>query len=382
MKQSIILIQVGFALAAISFLSSAKSDITAQTLKSMEDLKMQYRLPSLSVAIGQGSRILFARAIGVSNVEANRAANPETQYSVGSLAKPMTGIAVAKLVDSGKIELGSAVSTYIDSPDYTSSFTVRQLASHIAGIPHDTPEREVAEFQETKNHKSPFDAFYVFEAHPLLFKPGTQYQYSSNGYIMLSAVIERAAGLGYVDFLRQSLWSTFNMNLTELDTSFAGKDLEATYYSEAYTDGTYAKSFEVRDRSFLFGGGGFISTPTDLVKMSQATYDARYLSDVTRQLFYTPTKLLNGEVNSDKYSLGWRVGEITLSSGDERPWTALHHGGVTDEAATAFLLVVPECQASIAFATNYVPEKFWRMRGAMAAILKGFINREHCSAVD
>ncbi|WP_444897858.1 hypothetical protein [Microbulbifer sp. SSSA005] len=64
-----------------------------------------------------------------------------------------------------------------------------------------------------------------------------------------------------------------------------------------------------------------------------------------------------------------QVGGINLGEQD-KPWLVLHHGGVTDDAATAYLLVVPGCKASISFATNYVPEKFWRMRGRMTSILK------------
>jgi serine beta-lactamase-like protein LACTB len=294
------------------------------------------------------------------------------------LAKPMTGIALAKLVDLKKISLDSLVSQYIKLPDYTDSFTVRELASHIAGIPHDTPERDEAEFVNTKDHKSPLDAFYVFSSHPLLFNPGTEYKYSSNGYILLSGIIEQAAAMNYVDFLQSSLWSKFGMESTELDTSFAGVKHEATYYSDYNTDGKYVLSTKTRDRSFLFGGGGFISTPTDLTNMAQATYSDNYLSREAKQEIYTPTKLRNGEVNSDKYSLGWRVGTIKFSDDDKQTWTVLHHGGVTDKASTAYLFVIPECKASIAFATNYIPNKFWRMRPKMAEILKSYINVTEC----
>jgi serine beta-lactamase-like protein LACTB len=347
-------------------------------LNEMRLLKQQYKLPSLSLAINIDNKSVFAGAIGYADLDERKKATVDTQYSVGSLAKPMTGIALAKLVDLKKISLDSLVSQYIKLPDYTDSFTVRELASHIAGIPHDTPERDEAEFVNTKDHKSPLDAFYVFSSHPLLFNPGTEYKYSSNGYILLSGIIEQAAAMNYVDFLQSSLWSKFGMESTELDTSFAGVKHEATYYSDYNTDGKYVLSTKTRDRSFLFGGGGFISTPTDLTNMAQATYSDNYLSREAKQEIYTPTKLRNGEVNSDKYSLGWRVGTIKLSDDDKQTWTVLHHGGVTDKASTAYLFVIPECKASIAFATNYIPNKFWRMRPKMAEILKSYINVTEC----
>ena len=162
-------------------------------LDEMESLKQQYNLPSLSLAMSIDNKLVFAEAIGHADVEERKKATVDSQYSIGSLDKPMTGIVLAKLADSGKINLESPVSQYVEQPDYTNSFTVRELASHMAGIPHNTPERDDAEFVNPKDHKSPFDAF----------------------------------------------------------------------YAEYKTDGTYIRSASHRDRSFLFGGGGFISTPTD-----------------------------------------------------------------------------------------------------------------------
>lgn len=368
------------ALAVISSFNPVhgEENLKSATLDVMNKIKVQYDLPSLSVAVGVDGNIVFSKAIGFSDVDKKQSATIKTQYSVGSLAKPMTGIALAKLVDSNKLKLESTVSSYVKHPEYTSLFSVKELAAHIAGIPHDTAERDIAEFVYPRDHKSPFDSFYVFESQPLLFTPGTQYKYSSNGYILLSAVIEKAANMDYVNFLKTSLWSQFEMDSTELDTSFAGKKYEATYYAEYKGDGKYLGSTKKRDRSFLFGGGGFITTPTDLIKMSQATYHETYLSVDTRQMLYTPVKLRNGTVNSDKYSLGWRVGGIKLND-NEQYWVALHHGGVTDKASTAYLLVIPECKASIAFTTNYIPPKFWKIRGEMAKLLKSYIDVTQCS---
>lgn len=290
----------------------------------------------------------------------------------------MTGLAIAKLVDADKVRLEAFVSEYVKKPDYTNSFTVKELASHLAGVPHDTPERDNAEFVDIKDHESPFEAFPVFTSHSLLFEPGSDFKYSSNGYILLSAVIEQAAQMNYVDFLRESLWKEFQMRSTELDISTAGKLHESTYYAAREDDGSYVPSTTKRDRSFLFGGGGFISTPSDLVRMGQATYSDDYLSEEMQMALRTPTKLNNGEINKEKYSLGWRVGQISLNENSEQKWTALHHGGVTDNASTAYLLVIPQCKASIAFATNYIPPKFWEIRGDMARILIEKIDSTQC----
>jgi len=284
MKAVPLFLFLSLTLSLVFFVNDTKS----QTLAEMDEIKAEYALPSLSVAIGMGNEIIFAEAIGYADIASQKKADTKTQYSVGSVAKPMTGLAIAKLVDADKIRLDAFVSEYINEPGYTNSFTVKELASHLAGVPHDTPERDNAEFVEIKDHKSPFDAFPVFSSHPLLFEPGSDFQYSSNGYILLSAVIEQAAQMNYVDFLSESLWKEFQMRSTELDVSTAEKPKE------------------------------------------------------------------------------------------EQTWTALHHGGVTDDASTEYLLVIPQCKTSIAFATNYIPPKFWEIRGEMARMLIDKIDSTQC----
>ncbi|WP_338518408.1 serine hydrolase domain-containing protein [Alteromonas gracilis] len=376
MKTAVRLLFVCTVIYSVSGISSEPQHDS--TLDKMEALRDEFTLPSLSVAISLNNEIAFAQAIGFSDVNTSRPATIKTQYSVGSLAKPMTGLALVKLADLKKIDLTSPVSDYVDALEYADSFSVLELAAHISGIPHNTPERAIAEFEEVKDHERPKDAFYVFDSHPLLTSPGSEYLYSSNGYILLSAVIENAAQQRYVDFLNKSLWQTFDMNSTEHDTSFAGKDNEATYYQDYQDSQHYTESVKKRDRSFLFGGGGFISTPTDLVNMARATFDEEYLSKEAQRLLSTPVKLRSGKVNDDNYSLGWRVGKLQLDESDENLFTVLHHGGVTDKASTAYLLVIPQCKAAIAFATNYVPDQFWKMRGRMAKILIGYLNESKC----
>jgi CubicO group peptidase (beta-lactamase class C family) len=379
----------GFLLFSLGFIffnvSSAKShaDFHTDAFQEMQTISDEFDLPSLSMAILISDEIAFAQAIGFSDISALTPATINTQYSIGSLAKPMTGLVVAKLVDLKGLDLTAPVGRYVNKPLYTHEFSVRELAAHLAGIPHNTPERNMAEFEEIKDYSSPFEAFHIFENHDLLYSPGSEYRYSSNGYILLSAVVEQVAGENYIDYMSKSLWQTFTMSDTAQDTSLAGKTNEATYYSEYGNIENYAEASKKRDRSFLFGGGGFISTPTDLIKMARATFDDDYLSAESKALLSTPVRLRNGEVNSDNYSLGWRVAQLELDRADDQSenhiYTALHHGGVTDKAATAYLLVIPACKAAVAFATNTVPDQFWKIRGRAARLLTRHINKQNCT---
>jgi CubicO group peptidase (beta-lactamase class C family) len=344
--------------------------------QAMLELAEDYQLPSLSLAMGQGDAVIFAEAVGFADVEKQERATPNTVYAVASLAKPITAVGLLRLADAGTVNLDAPVSRYLDSPAYVARFSVRELAAHLAGIPHETPERQVVEFVEPRDHHSPFEALRVFDRHELLFEPGTDFEYSSNGYILLSALIESVSRRPFEAYLASEVWDPLGMAATELDRAAPGRHPQARYYTRSENAERKWEIAPTRDRTFLFGAGGFRATPSDMVRLARASYSESFLSVSARGALRNPTSLRTGKENPGHYSLGWYLDTIRLSSGTE--WTVLKHAGLMEGAATAYLLVVPECHRSLAFATNTVPVGFWRLYSAMERLLAQSIDERLC----
>jgi CubicO group peptidase (beta-lactamase class C family) len=346
-----------------------------KTIAQMEKYKNVYELPSLSLSIAIEGKVVFEHAVGFADIASKKPATSNTQYSVGSLAKSMTSVALGKLIDTGSMALDEDIHDYLPQyPALPHKLTIKQLASHTSGIGRPWKARNQREYVDIKDHKSPLESLGLFQDDELEFKPGESFTYTSSGYILLSAAIEKAANQNYIDYMQEFVWSPLNMNSTEHDTSFAGKN-EATYYESIDESGNYTPSTTQRDRSYLFGGGGFISTPSDLVKMAQAFYQPEFLSSGVKISILTPVKLINGEDNEQRYGLGWRMIDIpTLRVKGKIP-KLVHHGGVTDKAATAFLLLMPEYNAAIAYAINMNARKAAPMRAQVAEMLTEYINQ-------
>lgn len=350
-------------------------EVKIKTDKDIQSILDEFNLPSLSVAILMDAQIRYQQAIGYADVASGKKATASTQYSVGSVAKAMTGIALMRLIQNGKAQLNDTLSQHDARLDAKySTISLQQLASHTAGIKHDTSERDVLEFEDVKDHQSPKEAYVTFTNHPLLFAPGEGFKYSSNGYILLSGMIESIADNDFVAVLNEQVFIPLNMSGTRLDNSINSDIHEATYYESWQEEKGGKASTTKRDRSFLFGAGGYLSTPTDLVKMAGAMFNDTYLQPEFVRQMLTPVTLNTGEENEQKYAIGWRVGEIALN--EHQVVKVAHHGGVTDKAATAYLLVIPEKKAAVAFATNMVPSKFWRMRGKVTRILMNWLNND------
>lgn len=331
----------------------------------LADIRKRYELPSISIAININGKTVWAEAQGFANIEKSILANVDTQYAVGSIAKPMTSLAMARLIEQKKLDLNQPIVNYGTYNLPLQHITSYQLASHTAGIVHYNKLRENREFKDVSDHFHTAESLNIFDTEKLLFNVGTDFSYSSNGYILLSDVIGNVSHKSYIELMNDEVFTPLNMNSTEHDTSLAGLEREAIYYKNVSTSGKYIPATTLRDRSFLFGGGGFISTPSDLVSMAWGLQEKSYLSTHTKNTLFTPAKLTNGEVNQQRYALGWRVNEFPLqklfpdldtTQIKNKTVKGIHHGGTVAGAASAYLLFFPDSGVSISFATNTIPK--------------------------
>lgn len=354
------------------------SPLNQNTLTLMHTLKQDYNLPSFSLAISVDENIVFAEAIGHANIEANLKATHTTRYSVGSVAKAMTGIALARLLDEQKVQLDTPITRYLPNyPEHGQAITIRHLASHTSGTGRPWAVRNTLEFDQVSDHASPLPVIDKFSDDALEFPPGSDFAYTSAGYITLSGVMEAAAQRPYTE-LMSTMFNDLGMKDSHHDTSRYRDARQATYYTFDTANQRYLTNTVRRDRSFLFGGGGFISTPSDLVRLSHSMFKQDYLSESAKRELLRAVPLYNGDINPQFYSLGWRVHRSTKLQYQGEPVLMMHHGGVTNDAATAFLMIFPELQAAIAYATNIEPEKHWQMRPHMATLLLSYINQQNC----
>ncbi len=353
----------------------------------LTEIREHYELPSISIAINIGGKVVWAEAQGMADISNNIQATINTQYAVGSIAKPMTTLAMARLHDKGKLALTAPIETYGVYKSNLTKLTPYQLASHTAGIVHHNKLRQIREFNEVSDHFDTAQSLDVFETEKLLFTAGTDFHYSSNGYILLSDVIGQAAKENYIEVMKEEVFNLLGMPLTEHDTSLAGGNNEAIYYKNQINS-NYLPSVVKRDRSFLFGGGGYISTPSDLVNMAWGLQQDTYLSSETKEQLFTPVKLSSGKVNKQNYALGWRVHEIPIEKliGGTEGYSSdqltekqtllrgIHHGGTVDGAASAYLLFFPESSSSIAFTTNTIPKNESKNRNIRQEMWKILFN--------
>ncbi|XP_054858971.1 serine beta-lactamase-like protein LACTB, mitochondrial [Eublepharis macularius] len=381
----------------------------------LQRVKDEVGAPGVVVGVAVDGKEVWSEGLGYADLENRVLCKPETVLRIASISKPLTMVAVAKLWEEGRLDLDAPVQKYV--PEFPQkeyegtkvTITTRQLASHLSGIRHyekdiakvkeekekfnralkgatkfDLAEKEDKDSEvnaksklerESKNSKggrrkrefdneeyylkekydNVIESLNIFKNDPLFFKPGTQYLYSTHGFTLLSAVVERASGHKFTEYMLK-IFHDLDMLATVLD------DNEPLIYNRAryYTHNKKGQLVNTPyvDNSYKWAGGGFLSTVGDLLKFGNAmlySYQLGqwqnlttgllpgYLKPSTIAMLWTAVpKTEAAWSKDDKYGMAWQVVEKKQTYGFCRQprYYAYHCGGAV--GASSVLLVLPE----------------------------------------
>ena len=347
------------------------ADIISSANKKLDGAIAANNFPAVSIALGKDGKLIWARSAGFRDIDNELPATLETKFRIGSVSKALTATTAAKLIDEGILDIDSPIKELVPYyPQKAFAITTRQLMTHTAGIRHygSCLCFPFDEYSNQKHHDSVESAIGRFSKSPLLFAPGTDFSYSSYGFTLASGAMEGASGQSFDSLIKTKLTAPLGMKNTMREGLAAG-DFAVPYVIKG---GQYKKAYPV-DSSNKTAGGGFLSTPTDLVMMTQAILTQDYVEPAIRDsLFYTPQKLANGEVNEQNYAFGWRSHLSSGTLGEERMVMITHHGGVA-MGGIAFLIMYPEHNMSIAITVNRQMEGVGELVDLVQAIARDVI---------
>jgi CubicO group peptidase (beta-lactamase class C family) len=295
-------------------------------------LAVSANLPGLSVAVAVDGEIVWAEGFGWADVDSRAPVTPLTRFRLGALSKPLTAVAVALLHDRGRLDLDAPVQRYVPAyPEKQWRVTTRQLMGDVAGVHRIRGDNNDA--MPTGHCGSVDEAVALLAGDPLLFEPGTQHRYSTWGWVLVSAAIEGAAGEPLARFMAGQVFEPLAM--------------ERTVVAETENLGGVAHGAGRRpDYSCVAGGGAFLSTPTDLVRLGSAMLKPGLLKADTISAFQTPGRLASGAPTT--YALGWTVTSVQLAG---VPARMVSHRG-SPMGGTVSLLTFPDLGLAIAAAAN------------------------------
>jgi CubicO group peptidase (beta-lactamase class C family) len=227
-------------------------------------------------------------------------------------------------------------------PEKRYPITVQQIAGHTGGIRHYRGD----EFRSNRHYGSVLEGLAIFARDSLVFEPGTRYGFSTYGWSLLAAAIEDASRRDFLAYMRTAVLDPLALTNTVPERS--GTPLEGLSRSYVLVDGEVREAPPV-DNSYKWAGGGYVSTPTDLVRFSLGLLGGALLKPETVELLWTSQRTRDGAETG--YGIGWSVGR----DADERR-VASHTGGSV--GARSMLLVYPDDRLAVAIAANLEGVRF------------------------
>jgi CubicO group peptidase (beta-lactamase class C family) len=243
----------------------------------MRDRMTEMHIPGLSYGVIIDGELVMNRGIGVRDVASGAPVDADTVFRIASMSKSFTGLAILKLRDMGKLSLDDPVERYVPElrawqppTQDAGPITIRQLLSHTGGLPEDNP------FGDRLLDLSPGDfSVWLSNGVPFSNAPGTTFEYSNLGFMLLGKVVTQASGRPFQVFISDEIFKPLGMNSTYWSPSAVRKEHLA--YGYRWNKDSWSLEPMLEDG---VGGamGGVMTTPRDLsrfIAMMLAAYPPR-----------------------------------------------------------------------------------------------------------
>jgi len=316
-----------------------------------------------TVLLAKDGKVVLTKAVGIANRDFDAPVDIDTKFNLGSMNKMFTGVAAIQLVEQGKLSRDDPIGKYLDetwcAADVLAKVKVEHLLTHTSGLGsyfnREFDRSSRALFRKVDDYKP------LVRDEKLSFEPGTRWSYSNTGMLLAGAVIEKASGADYFDYVRMHVTVPAGMTDTdcyELDR--VNRNLAVGYQKERAPDG---KVF-LRNNLFMHvirGGpaGGGYSTVQDLFRFDVALRAGKLASPASLEQLWSP----HPEVASPLYGYGFSV-ETT------RAGKVVGHGGGFNGISAQLSMYLDEGY-TVAVMANYGDAASLVERKARDLILQG-----------
>ncbi|MGQ9801828.1 MAG: serine hydrolase [Candidatus Saccharicenans sp.] len=335
------------------------------------------RLPGVSVAVVEDQETIFSSAYGFADLEKKVKSRPETIYSICSISKLFTSVAIMKLRDEGKLKLDDLVSDHLPwfnvqqlYPD-SGPITIRSLLTHSSGLPRESdfpywsrPDFHFPSREELKaklgNQKT-------------LYPPSTYFQYSNLGLSLLGEIVAEVSGQSYDEYVTEKILKPLGMKDTRpfLPQALWRGQL-ATGYSSLTRNGN-REMLPFFQAEGIKPAAGFSSTVLDLARF--ASWQFRLLAKGGEEIIkaYTLREMHRVHWTDPNWKTTWGLGFSVYQLDGT---TIVGHGGSCPGYRSTLMIDPAKKQAFIVMinASGTEPDKY--ARGIRAVLKKATSTKE------
>lgn len=325
-------------------------------------------VPGLQIGIST-PQWTWNSAAGNASEATGEPATPGMRFLIASVSKTFASVAVQKLAEEGRLSLNDTIDRWlpadlVERVPNGHRITVRQLLDHTSGIA-DYDESAINQ-QEIQYPDTPVPyqaGLEVGLAASPLYPPGANYTYSNVNYILLTLIVDKAAGVPYEDYVTRTILVPAGLNETffQQTNHIPGPHMKAAFRDENGTLRDFTDLYVQFDR----GAGDLVSTTADLNRFHRALREGKLISSASLAAMENGTPQSGG-----RYGLGYGTERITPPGVTVQG----HTGGYPGSFTCWYYL--PETDTYVTFNLNNlrasppVEEKIMAIRAAVLAYLK------------
>lgn len=309
------------------------------------------------VTVSDGTRTIFDECRGLAERNLRVPVNHQTKFHIGSIDKMFTAVAIAQLVEAGKLSWQDTLAKLLpEYPDRATAakITVWQLLHHTSGLGDFlVPEY----FAHRERFVDAADYIDLIARQPKVGEPGKQWSYSNAGYELLGRIIEKASGENYFDYIQQHVFKPAGMTDSGFDTI---DDVTPNLSVGYFRDGVFASDWKADWMKIPYKGGpagGGYSSNADLLRFASALRAGKLVKPATL------ARMFDDEVPAGPGAYAAGFGDRVAHGLHIRG----HAGGI--EGTDADLAIVWETGATVALTSNEGPGQAWLFAERIANLL-------------
>jgi CubicO group peptidase (beta-lactamase class C family) len=298
--------------------------------------------PGLAVMVRKDGLVLFEHGYGVRDFETRAKIDPTTNFRLASCTKQFTAMAIMLLVHDGKLTYETRLTdVFPDFPAYGKSITIRNLLNHTSGLldyedlmTAAAPPGKAPVWSDTHQIQDSEVLALLEKQTTTKFPPGTKWEYSNSGYVVLGTIVAKVSGKPFGDFLHDRIFVPLKMQNT-LAFEKGKNEVPKRAFGHSKDGGEWHQT-DQSSTSATLGDGGVYSSVEDLARWDEALSLHTLLSQAEMQPALTPVNVphatapaadseANAKVGSGElaaYGFGWFLDPY---NGHERMW----HDGET-----------------------------------------------------